>query len=292
MMWHFTAQYAPQGDIGRFTDEQIAEATGWPDEPAHLIAAMVRCGWLDEHPDHRLVVHDWHDHADYAVSRRLKKLGLDFVTRRCAQEATSERAGCDFRSHNSQPPCAHETSSERATHDHRSRLPEPEPVPEPEPEPEPEPAPAARAAPRGMNGSAGQPEWLVAIETALRTAVGRPPRPETAMRLASTAAAMGVHPRYVARWITERNGSPPKSDGLYLSIVETDLADWLRRQQCDSSYMPVEQVMCPKCGGKITAFRDLIVPCRCDADHSRAPTMRRTAEPESREEERLCNECT
>ena len=143
-----------------------------------------------------------------------------------------------------------------------------------------------------MNGSAGQPEWLSAIETALRTAVGRPPRPETAMRLASTAAAMGIHPRYVARWITERNGSPPKSDGLYLSIVETDLADWLRRQQCDSSYMPVEQVMCPKCGGKITAFRDLIVPCRCDTDRSRAPTMRQAAESESGEEERLCSECT
>jgi hypothetical protein len=100
------------------------------------------------------------------------------------------------------------------------------------------------------------------------------------MRLASTAAAMGVHPRYVARWITERNGSPPKSDGLYLSIVENDLADWLRRQQYDSAYLPVEQVTCHTCGGKITAFRDVIVPCRCDTDRSRAPTMRQAAEVE------------
>jgi len=86
------------------------------------------------------------------------------------------------------------------------------------------------------------------------------------MQLASAAAAIGVHPRYVARWITERNGSPPKSDGLYLSILESDLADWLRRQQCASAYLPVEQASCPKCGGKITAFKDLIVPCLCGTE--------------------------
>ena len=28
-LWHLTARYAPQGDIGRFSDEEIARWVGW-----------------------------------------------------------------------------------------------------------------------------------------------------------------------------------------------------------------------------------------------------------------------
>ena len=328
LLWHFTARFAPRGDIGRFGNRAISSAVGWDGDPDALIAALVKCRWLDEDKEHRLIVHDWSEHADSAVRMWLARRGLEFVDGspacRKAVKAQTTAAGeqgkslaahrvateCNLKSQQSditdaanlnlKPQQSAITSATLdCTKSHHKCSPPEAGSQNPEPEaragsqkPEPVPEPAARASPRGTNGSAGSPEWICAIETALQAAVGRPPRPGTAMRLASAAAAIGVHPRYVARWITERNGSPPKSDGLYLSIVESDLAEWLRRQQCDSAYLPVEQVMCPKCGGKITAFRDVIVPCGCDTDRSRAPTLRRAAEPVSSEAEALCSECT
>jgi L-ascorbate metabolism protein UlaG (beta-lactamase superfamily) len=39
-----------------------------------LVDALVESGFVDRHPDHRLVVHDWHEHADapthMAIARR------------------------------------------------------------------------------------------------------------------------------------------------------------------------------------------------------------------------------
>lgn len=67
----------------------------------------------------------------------------------------------------------------------------------------------------------------------------------------------------MARWILERDGARPRSDGLFLQILETDLIPWLRQQQIDSLLLPVERAPCGRCGGTITAFRDMVVPCLC-----------------------------
>ena len=71
-LWHMTGEHAPRGDIGRWTNEEIADGIEWWDrgDPDDLIAALVQCRWLDEHPEHRLVVHDWPDHADRAVRQK------------------------------------------------------------------------------------------------------------------------------------------------------------------------------------------------------------------------------
>ena len=77
-------QWAPrvaiQGDIGKWPDEDIADGLGFPGDPAALIEALVGAGWVDRHPVHRLVIHDWHEHADTGVRNRLKKAGLPFVS--------------------------------------------------------------------------------------------------------------------------------------------------------------------------------------------------------------------
>ena len=72
-MWHFTAQYAPDGAIGKWPDGAIATAVRWRKEPAELIDHLVAAGWLDQHDAHRLVVHDWHEHADDAVHSSLAR---------------------------------------------------------------------------------------------------------------------------------------------------------------------------------------------------------------------------
>ena len=73
LLWHFTAEYAPEGDVGRWSDGAIAEAVGWEGDAAGLVAALTSTGWLDPHPEHRLVVHDWNDHCDRYVRRKLAR---------------------------------------------------------------------------------------------------------------------------------------------------------------------------------------------------------------------------
>lgn len=61
-LWMFTSRNSPLGDIGKHSDEDIAAAIEWPEEPSSLILALVDCRWLDASEEHRLVVHDWADH--------------------------------------------------------------------------------------------------------------------------------------------------------------------------------------------------------------------------------------
>ena len=71
--WHWAAQYAPSGDIGRFDDGDIADGVHWDGDPEKLVRALVAAGLLDEHREHRLLVHDWPEHADDAVNMSLAR---------------------------------------------------------------------------------------------------------------------------------------------------------------------------------------------------------------------------
>lgn len=78
-LWHYTAKYHPQGDIGKARDEFIASACGWPETDAMtLVDALVAAKWLDRDTTHRLLVHDWAEHCDDSVKKTLKRNGLAF----------------------------------------------------------------------------------------------------------------------------------------------------------------------------------------------------------------------
>lgn len=79
-LWHATARHAPQGDIGRWDDESIADALEWEGDAAELIAALVKVRFLDIHDVHRLLVHDWHEHADETVKKTLRRAKLGFLS--------------------------------------------------------------------------------------------------------------------------------------------------------------------------------------------------------------------
>lgn len=119
LLWHFTATYAPEGDIGRWPDAAIEGACGWTGDPGALVAGLLACGWLDESEGHRLVVHDWHEHSDRYVRRRLARHGRSMVGQ--VAPKVRPRGG------------------------QRTAPPVPVPVPEPVPEPEHLPAPPAPA---------------------------------------------------------------------------------------------------------------------------------------------------
>lgn len=77
-LWHFTAQYAKRGDIGKWSNLEIASAIEWEGDPDLLIDALVECKLLDVSTTYRLLVHDWESHADQTTRRaeEVKKLGF------------------------------------------------------------------------------------------------------------------------------------------------------------------------------------------------------------------------
>lgn len=75
ILFHFTSQYAPEGNIGRFSDKRIAAGLGWRGKPEKLIGALVESGWVDRHATERLAVHDWQDHLDQGTLRKLDRAG-------------------------------------------------------------------------------------------------------------------------------------------------------------------------------------------------------------------------
>lgn len=80
MLWHLTARYTPAGDVGKWSDDEIASALDWDHDAARLIGALVACGLLEQHPVHRLIVHDWAEHADDGVRILMKRRELTFVS--------------------------------------------------------------------------------------------------------------------------------------------------------------------------------------------------------------------
>jgi len=67
LLWHFTMRNAKLGDIGKYTDEEIAISIGWEDDIDKLIDTLVDLGWLDRNDEYRLVVHDWEEHCPYWI---------------------------------------------------------------------------------------------------------------------------------------------------------------------------------------------------------------------------------
>lgn len=78
-LWYLTATNAQDGAIGRFSDLEIAAWLEWAGDPAQLIQALVDSGFLDRSSEHRLIVHDWADHAPMHVKANLSKYGGAFV---------------------------------------------------------------------------------------------------------------------------------------------------------------------------------------------------------------------
>jgi hypothetical protein len=130
-LWHFTAKFAPQGDVGKYPDAAIAKGIDWNRDPRRLVEALIEAGWIDKCECHRLVIHDWHDHADQTLKRFLASKGLAFVQ----HDASSKKPA--------QPTCPTPASP-------------PLPLPLPIPEPAPTHAPAE---PRIIPVSRPQDGW-------------------------------------------------------------------------------------------------------------------------------------
>ena len=75
----WTYDYAIRGDVGRFSDADIAQGIGYPGDATRLIASLVATRWLDRCATVRLVVHDLNEHATWTWKRSLQRRELEFA---------------------------------------------------------------------------------------------------------------------------------------------------------------------------------------------------------------------
>jgi len=94
-MWHWTAQYAKRGDIGKFSNSIIAQGIGWDGDADVLMSALIAELWIDEHQNCRLAVHDWWEHADDAVHMACARAGELFVCGRKPRTSRLEKSERD-----------------------------------------------------------------------------------------------------------------------------------------------------------------------------------------------------
>jgi hypothetical protein len=129
MLWHFAGDYAMNGDIGKLPDIQIARGVGWSGAPCVLIDALVKVRWLERHPDHRLIIHDWNHHAQEWVKKKLtraqKHIGYTFLPCYLSDDASRHRLDTVSIPSIHKQPVSEDVSSRLDTVSTPSRLPTP-----------------------------------------------------------------------------------------------------------------------------------------------------------------------
>lgn len=78
-IWHVTADQCPDGAIGTLSNQDIADEMFWDGDADELVRDLIASGVLDEHPEHRLVVHGWSERATDAIHMSLARKGLYFA---------------------------------------------------------------------------------------------------------------------------------------------------------------------------------------------------------------------
>lgn len=103
-VWAWALDYAQDGNLSRFDDEELADGAQWDGEPSELRAAMLKVGFLDSTG----VLHDWWDYAGKLVEKRQ-------ANAKRMRDARAKHKGdaCDARATNVQDTCA-DTSDARA----------------------------------------------------------------------------------------------------------------------------------------------------------------------------------
>lgn len=78
-IWLYASTNAPRGDIGRFSNDDIASVIEWPGNADEMINALVKCGWFDESEEHRLIIHGWSEHCPTFVKGNIVRYGQTFA---------------------------------------------------------------------------------------------------------------------------------------------------------------------------------------------------------------------
>src|SRR3990167_3055466 len=72
-LWRLAEECCDEGNIGKFSDEEISDYIGWTGDTGNLIAALLASGWIDASTETRLEIHDWMDHCPEYIKDRVRK---------------------------------------------------------------------------------------------------------------------------------------------------------------------------------------------------------------------------
>jgi hypothetical protein len=95
-LWLLAADCADEGNIGKFTDEEIADYLEWDGNPVELVRALSDAGWTDLDASGRPVIHGWIEHCPEYIKDRIRK--------RMARATKEGHALCPSRTYVSSPP--------------------------------------------------------------------------------------------------------------------------------------------------------------------------------------------
>ena len=94
-VWKLGLTSAQAGDIGRYSNEDIAAAIEYEGDADELVAVLVDCEWLDDDPEFRLIIHDWSEHIPTYLKGNFKgrkKEFADVVASRRAKQPAKQPA--------------------------------------------------------------------------------------------------------------------------------------------------------------------------------------------------------
>lgn len=66
VLWYWALDYADDGNLDGFSDEDIADGIGWERDAKELVAALIAAGFIDADR----TIHDWDDFAGRYVAKR------------------------------------------------------------------------------------------------------------------------------------------------------------------------------------------------------------------------------
>lgn len=72
MLWMLASQYADDGDLTRFSNQEIADYCDYESDADSLVDALVQAKWLDRDAD-SLRIHDWVDHRPGYIDDKIRK---------------------------------------------------------------------------------------------------------------------------------------------------------------------------------------------------------------------------
>lgn len=130
LLWAFTAQKTPHGNIGKWPDGTIARAAQWTGDASAFVTALHEAGFIDACPKHRFIIHDWQEHSPRWVKSKLSRAGESFATPQCSAECTPDSSAESMPSH--AKPSLVTSSDEEASPAEPDDLPDSPPDEEPE----------------------------------------------------------------------------------------------------------------------------------------------------------------
>lgn len=71
-LWWWALDFAQDGDLDKYDNDDIADAMCWDGDSDQLVEALVDVGYIDCNERGELVLHDWRDYAGKLLERREK----------------------------------------------------------------------------------------------------------------------------------------------------------------------------------------------------------------------------